>query len=93
LPSGKLLGKMFRPVTDFHPFKNRVDSLFTVAGFHFKVDKRKLDILIDIEFINKVEALKNKAYIAFAKNRSVAFPEICNLRSVKQVASRSWIVK
>src|SRR5258706_7631360 len=56
LPAGELLRKMIFPVHHLHVFQDPVDALLPFDRGNSKVKKRKLDILVDGEFINKIKA-------------------------------------
>ena len=84
---------MFCTMSYLHPVKCILHFLFPFTGLHLEIDQRKFHILEYIELIDKIEALEDEADISFAENRPVAFPEICHLGTVKNIAARGRIVK
>src|SRR5664280_1581351 len=84
---------MFCAVSDFHSFENIFNTFLTIAGFHFKMDQRQLNVFIYVQFVNKVEALEDKSDISFTKDCPVAFFQVSYLSSVEDVASGTRVIK
>ena len=60
---------MLCPVADVHPCHHGLHFLLSFRGREVHVAQRQLDVFIDVQLINQVEALKHKSYVSFAELR------------------------
>ena len=84
---------MLGAVADVHTFEHSGDALLALAGSHIEVFERQLDVLVDVEFVNKVETLENEADVALAETGAVALLETTHLGVAKPVAARRGVVE
>src|SRR5664279_1490591 len=84
---------MLCAVSDFHSFENIFNTFLTIAGFHFQIDQRQLNIFVNIKFVYQVKALEDKSDISFTEDCPVAFFQVSYLSSVEDVTSGTWVIK
>src|SRR5664279_3680198 len=59
---------MFGTVSYFHSFKNLFHLFLPVAGLHLKIDQWQFYIFINVQFVDQVKALENKANVSLAED-------------------------
>ena len=79
LTSGKLLREVLGSVADGHSLHNLGDLLLTLGRGDVQVPQRKLDVLIDIQFIDQVEALEHESDVALTELGALLFLELADL--------------
>ena len=65
LTSGELLWEVSGTVADVHTFQDIVHHLFAFGSFYFQVSQRQFHILVNIQFVDQVEALEYETDITF----------------------------
>lgn len=93
LTSGKLLREVLGSVADGHSLHNLGDLLLTLGRGDVQVPQRKLDVLIDIQFIDQVEALEHESDVALTELGALLFLELADLRAEKFVGASGRVVK
>ena len=66
LASGELLGEVGGTVGDVHALEDVVNHLFALGCLDLQVYQRQLHVLVDVQFVDEVEALEDEADVAFA---------------------------
>ena len=64
LAARELRPEVVAAVRDVHAFEHRVDSRLALARGRLRVDQRQLDVLVDRELVDEVEALEHEADVA-----------------------------
>ena len=93
LSSGELLREVLRPVADVHAFEYLCDFLFPLRCADVEVAQRKFDILIDIEFVDEVEALEHESDVSLAELRAVLLLEFRHLVAEEFVTAAGRVVE
>ena len=84
---------MLCPVADIHSLEDFGHFLFPLGSADVQIAKRKLYILIDIQLVDKVEALEHETDVSLAELRAVLLLEFCHLVSEKLVAAACRVVQ
>ena len=84
---------MLGSVADGHSLHNLGDLLLTLGRGDVQVPQRKLDVLIDIQFIDQVEALEHESDVALTELGALLFLELADLRAEKFVGASGRVVK
>src|SRR6266436_3159119 len=71
LPAGELLRQMARAMGNPHAFEGFGNPALAFTGGNAPVNQRDLDILGDVEIVDEIEALEDKADHASAQDRQV----------------------
>src|SRR5687767_13691813 len=66
LTTGELAGQVIAAVADVHAFEHGVDLRLTLTRRGFRVDERQLDVFVNRELVDEVEALEDEADVALA---------------------------
>ena len=84
---------MLCTVADVHALHHLCHASLALRRRNVKITQRQLDVLIHIEFVNKVEALEHKADIALAELGTVLLLEVRHLGAQKFIGTAGRIVQ
>ena len=93
LTAGVLLRKMIGSMADVHPLHDVRDLLLALGRADVQVAQRKLDILIDIEFVDEVEALEHETDDPFTKLGALLLFEVRYFSAEKFIGTAGGIVQ
>ena len=93
LTAGELLREVVGAVADGHSLHNFRDLLLALGSADVQVAKRQFDVLIHIEFVDEVEALEHKAYVALAELGALLLLEASHLGVEQLVAAARRVVQ
>ncbi len=85
----EVLGTM----ADGHSLHNRLHLCLALRLRNVEVGKRKLDVLLYIQFIYQIEALEHKSDFSLSHIRALLFLQVCHLVITQEIFSRSWVVE
>ena len=84
---------MLGTVADVHALHHLGDASLAFRRRNVKIAQRQLDVLIHIEFVNKVEALEHEADISFAELGTLLLLEVSHLGTQKFIGTAGRIVQ
>jgi len=93
LTARELLREVLGTVRDGHPFHHGRDPLLALGSTDFHVLERQLDVLIDVQLVDEVEALEYEADIALAKLGALAFFQLSHLLTEQLVGAARGVVQ
>jgi hypothetical protein len=72
-----------------HPdlLERRHHALLALGGFHAAICQRQLDVLVDVQVANQVEALKDEPDLAVTDPRALGERQIGDFLRVQDVAA------
>ena len=93
LTTRKLVREVLGTMADGHSLHNRLHLCLALRLRNIKIGKRKLDVLLYIQFIYQVETLEHKTDFSLSHIRALLFLQVCHLVITQEIFSRSWVVE
>jgi len=85
LTAGQLAGQVFRAMRHADALERFSDALLTLGGAHAAIGQRELNVLVDRQVADQVEALKDEPHLAVSNPRPLGEGQIGNCLPVEQV--------
>ena len=93
LSARELLREVLGAVGDGHPLHHRRDPLLALRRADVQVAQRQLDVLIDVQLVDEVEALEHEADVALAELGALPLLQLSDLLPQQLVAARGGVVQ
>ena len=93
LSARQLLREVLGPVGDGHPLHHRRDPLLALRRADVQVAQRQLDVLIDVQLVDEVEALEHEADVAFAELGALLLLQAADLLAEQLVGALGGVVQ
>ena len=84
---------MLGTMADGHSLHNRLHLCLALRLRNIEVSKRKLDVLLYVQFIYQIEALEHKTDFSLSHIRTLLFLQVCHLMIAQEIFSRSRVVE
>ena len=93
LTAGELLREVLGAVADGHALHDFRDLLLALGSGDVEIPQRQFDVLIHIEFVDKVETLEHETDIAFAELGALFLLEVRHLGAEEFIAAAGRVVQ
>src|SRR5690606_5832805 len=87
LAARELTRQVFGPMGHLDALEGGKYAVLSLAGRHAAVGERQLDILIDAQVADEIEALEDEADLAVAHPRPLAHRQVFDLAPVELIAT------
>ena len=93
LSARELLREVLGPMGDGHPLHHGGDPLLALRRADVQVAQRQFDVLIDVQFVDEVEALEHEADVALAELGALLLLQAANLLSEQLIGALGGIIQ